>query len=506
MSMHSITPTREQFRELAAHGNLIPVSTELIADAETPVSAFQKLDRNGYSYLLESAEDIEEQGRYSIVGTDPRILFQAWGKEIEITEYGETREYTSTEADPLRDLEKIMARYKPVPLPNLPRFVGGAIGFISYDAVRFFEPSVGELPPDVLGLPDMIFMVTDTLLIFDHKLRRLRILTNAFVEGADVDTAYDIACEKIEAMLERLGRPALLPQINSARDAVPVPPRSNTTREEYHQMVEKVQKYIHQGDIFQAVPSQRFETDYDGDALHLYRALRYINPSPYLFCLKFGGQFSLVGSSPEVHVRAESGKITIRPIAGTRRRGATPEEDEANKADLLADEKERAEHIMLVDLARNDVGRIAEYGSVRVTDFMTIERYSHVMHIVSNVVGTLKEGNSAYDVLRATFPAGTVSGSPKIRAMQIISEVEKSRRGAYAGAVGYFGFDGNHDSCITLRTALLKDGKAYVQAGGGVVADSSPEGEYQESVNKSMAVVRAVEHALATHPRCNHHS
>lgn len=506
MSMHSITPTREQFRELAAHGNLIPVSTELIADAETPVSAFQKLDRNGYSYLLESAEDIEEQGRYSIVGTDPRILFQARGKEIEITEYGETREYTSTEADPLRDLEKIMARYKPVPLPNLPRFVGGAIGFISYDAVRFFEPSVGELPPDVLGLPDMIFMVTDTLLIFDHKLRRLRILTNAFVEGADVDTAYDIACEKIEAMLERLGRPALLPQINSARDAVPVPPRSNTTREEYHEMVEKVQKYIHQGDIFQAVPSQRFETDYDGDALHLYRALRYINPSPYLFCLKFGGQFSLVGSSPEVHVRAESGKITIRPIAGTRRRGATPEEDEANKADLLADEKERAEHIMLVDLARNDVGRIAEYGSVRVTDFMTIERYSHVMHIVSNVVGTLKEGNSAYDVLRATFPAGTVSGSPKIRAMQIISEVEKSRRGAYAGAVGYFGFDGNHDSCITLRTALLKDGKAYVQAGGGVVADSSPEGEYQESVNKSMAVVRAVEHALATHPRCNHHS
>ncbi len=504
MTTHLIQPDRETFRKLAAQGNLIPVSTILISDAETPVSAFRKLDEGGYSFLLESAENSEEGGRYSIVGCHPRTLFQAKGLEIEVTENGESTRFTSAATDPLRELEKIMARYRPVRLPELPRFVGGAVGFISYDAVRFFEPSVGELPPDVLGVPDMIFMVTDTLLIFDHKLRQIRILANAYLDQIDADTAYDIACEKIEAMLERLARPALLPQINTAHAAAPVPPGSNTTREEYHHMVEKVQEYIHSGDVFQTVPSQRFEVDYEGDALHLYRALRYINPSPYLFCLKFGGQFSLVGSSPEVHVRAINGEITIRPIAGTRRRGETPEEDEANAVELLADAKERAEHLMLVDLARNDVGRIAEYGSVKVTDFMTIERYSHVMHIVSNVTGQLREGNSSYDVMRATFPAGTVSGSPKIRAMQIISECEKSRRGAYAGAVGYFGFDGNHDSCITLRSALLKDGKAYVQAGGGVVADSSPEGEYQESVNKAKAVVRAIEHASATQPQCHH--
>ena len=506
MTTHLIQPEREAFRTLAASGNLIPVSTVLISDVETPVSAFRKLDEEGgYSFLLESAENSEEGGRYSIVGHRPRTLFQARGREIEVTENGETTRFSSGESDPLRDLEKLMARYRPVRLPELPRFVGGAVGFISYDAVRFFEPSVGELPPDVLGVPDMIFLITDTLLIFDHKLRQIRILANAYLEGTDPDTAYDIACEKIEALLERLARPALLPQVNTAQETTANPPGSNTTREEYHRMVEKVQEYIHAGDVFQTVPSQRFEVDYDGDALHLYRALRYINPSPYLFCLKFGGQFSLVGSSPEVHVRAIGGEITIRPIAGTRRRGETPEEDEANAVELLADAKERAEHLMLVDLARNDVGRIAEYGSVKVTDFMTIERYSHVMHIVSNVTGRLREGNSSYDVMRATFPAGTVSGSPKIRAMQIISECEKSRRGAYAGAVGYFGFDGNHDSCITLRSALLKDGKAYVQAGGGVVADSSPEGEYQESVNKAKAVIRAIEHASAAAPRCHHH-
>lgn len=504
MTTHFIQPSREQFRELAKHGNLIPVSTELIADAETPVSAFQKLDRGGYSYLLESAENIDEGGRYSIVGTDPRILFQANGTAITITEHGEARQFTA-EGDPLKELQKLMGQFKPVPLPNLPRFVGGAIGFITYDAVRFFEPTVGELPPDALGLPDMVYMVTDTLLIFDHKLRKIRILSNALVTGDDPDTAYDIACEKIEATLERLMRPAILPPINAYRDAVPVPPGSNTTREEYHAMVTKAHEYIHAGDIFQVVLSQRFHADYDGDALHLYRALRYINPSPYLFCLKFAGEYALVGSSPEVHVRAINGDITIRPIAGTRRRGATQEEDDANAADLLADPKECAEHLMLVDLARNDVGRIAEFGTVKVTDFMTIERYSHVMHIVSNVVGKLREGSNAYDVMRATFPAGTVSGSPKVRAMQIINQSEKSRRGAYAGAVGYFGFDGNHDSCITLRSVVLKDNRAYVQAGAGIVADSTPEGEYQETINKAMGMMRAIEHAQATHPRCNHH-
>ncbi len=499
MTTHLISPTREQFRELAAHGNLIPVSTELIADVETPVSAFRKLERgDGYAFLLESAENSEQGGRYSFVGSDPRVLFEASGRQIQITENGETRRF-ETQSEPLRELQTLMARFRPVPLPGLPPFAGGAVGAMAYDTVRFFEPAIGPLPPEGPGapVPDMVFMITDTFLVFDHRLRRIRVLANALVEG-DPDAAYDIACEKIEALLERLARPALLPPLNVRQAQAPEParpPRSNTTREEFHAMVKKAHEYIHAGDIFQVVLSQRFEADYDGDALQLYRALRFINPSPYLFCLKFGDAFSLVGSSPEVHVRAIDGNVTIRPIAGTRRRGATPEEDEANAADLLADPKERAEHLMLVDLARNDVGRIADFGSVRVTDFMTVERYSHVMHLVSNVIGTLRPGCDAYDVLRATFPAGTVSGSPKVRAMQIVNQLEKERRGTYAGAVGYFGFDGNHDSCITLRSVLLKDGKATVQAGAGIVADSTPEGEYQETLNKAMGMMRAIEHA-----------
>ena len=505
MTTHLITPSREEFCALAQQGNLIPVSTELIADAETPISAFQKLDRGGHTFMLESAENSDEGGRYSFVGSEPRTIFQARGRTVTVTEYGESREFQA-EGDPLQELQKLMARFKPVAMPDLPRFAGGAVGYMSYDMVRFFEPTIGELPVEENPpneVPDMVFMVTDTLLIFDHRLRRLRILSNALVDG-DPDTAYDIACEKIEALIERLTRPSFLPPVNIHTNVEPQEPRSNTTREEFHEMVRDAREYIHAGDIFQVVLAQRFETDFEGDALQLYRALRYINPSPYLFCLKFGEEFSLVGSSPEVHVRAIEGNITIRPIAGTRRRGATPEEDAANAAELLADPKECAEHLMLVDLARNDVGRVCEFGTVRVTDFMTIERYSHVMHIVSNVVGKLREGANSYDVLRATFPAGTVSGSPKVRAMQIINQLEKSRRFAYAGAVGYFGFDGNHDSCITLRSVLLKDGKAFVQAGGGNVADSTPEGEYQETVNKAMAVMRAIEHAKGINTSCHH--
>ncbi|MEI8234442.1 MAG: anthranilate synthase component I [Verrucomicrobiota bacterium] len=505
MTTHLISPSREEFRELAQRGNLIPVSTELIADAETPISAFQKLDRGGETFMLESAENSDEGGRYSFVGTDPRILFQARGREITVTENGESRTYEA-EGDPLHALEKLMKRFRPVALPDLPRFSGGAVGYMAYDMVRFFEPTIGELPKEQNppnDVPDMVFLITDTLLIFDHRLRRLRILCNALVEG-DADTAYDIACEKIEALMERLARPAFLPPVNIHTSAKPEEPRSNTTREAFYQMVRDAKEYIQAGDIFQVVLSQRFETDFEGDPLQIYRALRYINPSPYLFCFKFGGAFALVGSSPEVHVRAIEGNITIRPIAGTRRRGATSQEDAANAEELLADPKEKAEHLMLVDLARNDVGRVCEFGTVRVTDFMTIERYSHVMHIVSNVVGKLRPGANAYDVLRATFPAGTVSGSPKVRAMQIINQSERSRRGAYAGAVGYFGFDGNHDSCITLRSVLLKDGKAFVQAGGGNVADSTPEGEYQETVNKAMAVMRAIEHAKGIAAACHH--
>jgi len=502
---HLISPSREAFRELAQQGNLIPVSTELIADAETPISAFQKLDRGGNVFMLESAENSYEGGRYSFVGTDPRIVFRAHGREITVTENGESQTYQA-EGDPLHALEKLMERFRPVALPDLPRFAGGAVGYMAYDMVRFFEPTIGELPSEKNPpneVPDMVFLITDTFLIFDHRLRRLRVLCNALVEG-DADTAYDIACEKIEALMEKLARPAFLPPVNIHTSVEPQEPCSNTTREEFYQMVRNGNEFIRAGDIFQVVFSQRFETDFEGDALQIYRTLRHINPSPYLFCFKFADEFALVGSSPEVHVRAIEGNITIRPIAGTRARGATPEQDDANATELLADPKEKAEHLMLVDLARNDVGRVCEFGTVRVTDFMTIERYSHVMHIVSNVVGKLRPGANAYDVLRATFPAGTVSGSPKVRAMQIINQSEKSRRYAYAGAVGYFGFDGNHDSCITLRSVLLKDGKAFVQAGGGNVLDSTPEGEYQETVNKAMAVMRAIEHAKGIAPTCHH--
>ena len=492
--MNIIKPTREEFRELAKKGNLIPVYTELIADCETPVSAFYKIDEGGYSFLLESAEKNDQVGRYSFVGSNPRVIFESHGKNIRVTDARGISEYEA-KGDPLAELQQVMAQYRWVSIPGLPPFVGGAVGYLGYDVVRFFEPTIPPPPKDELELPEMLFMVTETLLIFDHRLRRLRILSNAHVEDAAVDQAYDQAVSQIGQIVDKLSKPAPLPQIDVYSQPAKLMPESNTTREEYLQTVRDTQEFIHAGDIFQIVPSQRFETEYTGDALHLYRSLRFVNPSPYMFCLKFGGKFALVGSSPEVHVRAMNGKIEIRPIAGTRRRGANEEEDDANAQELLADPKERAEHLMLVDLARNDVGRIAEYGSVRVTDFMTIEKYSHVMHIVSNVIGTLAGDKNSYDVMRATFPAGTVSGSPKVRAMQILNQYEKSKRGTYAGAVSYFGFDGNLDSCIALRSIVLKEGKAYVQAGGGVVADSTPEGEYQETVNKAMGMMRAIEKA-----------
>ena len=488
-----LTPSLEEFRNLAEKGNLIPVFTELIADAETPVSAFQKIDDGGYAFLLESVEKSEQAGRYSFVGHGPSLIFESRGRSIRISENGVTREF-ETETDPLHELEALMQRYQLVPTSPAAesRFAGGAVGYLSYDMVRFFEPSIGSAPKDELGLPEMLFFVAETLLIFDHRTRRLRILSNAFIRDGQIEAAYAEAGERIAAMAKLLAQPSQLPAIYVDRAPVAISPQANTQPGEYRQMVRDSQEFIHAGDIFQIVPSQRFETDYTGDALTLYRTLRYVNPSPYMFCIKCGSDFSLVGSSPEVHVRAMNGRVEIRPIAGTKLRGKDSEEDEANAAALLADPKERAEHLMLVDLARNDVGRIAEFGSVEVTDFMTIEKYSHVMHIVSNVVGRLRPEKTAFDVMRATFPAGTVSGSPKVRAMQIINSLEKSKRGVYAGAVGYFGFDGNHDSCIALRTVVLKDGKAYVQAGAGVVADSTPEGEHQECVNKAMGMMAAI--------------
>ncbi len=505
MNSIPLQPSLEAFRTLAKQGNLIPVYTEIIADAETPVSAFQKIDEGGYSFLLESVEKSDQAGRFSFVGSNPRILFESHGRKIRITENSETREY-ETATDPLRELQDLMSRYQPVlshladSMPS--RFGGGAVGYLSYDMVRFFEPSIGPAPKDELGLPESCFMIAETVLIFDHRTRRLRILSNAYVNDGKVDEAYAAAAKQINEIAVRLSRPTSLPAVFTQTAPPQLVPQSNTKPEEYMQFVRDAHEYIHAGDIFQIVPSQRFETEYTGDPLALYRSLRFVNPSPYMFCLKFAGRFALVGSSPEVHVRAMNGQIEIRPIAGTKRRGATDEEDDSNAQALLADPKERAEHLMLVDLARNDVGRIAEYGSVYVSDFMTIEKYSHVMHIVSHVTGKLRPDRNAYDVMRATFPAGTVSGSPKVRAMQIINQFEKSKRGVYAGAVGYFGFDGNHDSCIALRTVVLKDGKAYVQAGAGVVADSTPEGEHQETVNKAMGMMAAISRAKAAQPSC----
>lgn len=491
MNTLPVNPTLEAFRPLAEQGNVVPVYAQLAADFETPLSAYIKISGEGEAFLFESAEISGDSGRYSILGSNPRTVIKANDHEISLTENGETRQWTAGK-DILAELETLMAKYKPVSHGDAPPFYGGAVGYLSYDAVRQFEPSIGPAPKDELGLPDALFIIADTLLIFDHRLHRLLVVANAFIdEFATADEAHQDAERRIAQLLKKLDAPLHIPALNGLATYATPEASSNTTQEEYESMVVKAKEYIAAGDAFQIVPSQRFETDFSGSPVDLYRALRHVNPSPYMFILQLDG-FALVGSSPEVHVRAIDGRIDIRPIAGTRWRGKTPEEDDALAADLLADEKECAEHLMLVDLARNDVGRISKHGSVTVDDFMIVERYSHVMHIVSNVHGDLDDQHSSYDVLRATFPAGTVSGAPKIRAMQIINELEMSKRCSYAGAVGYFGWDGGHDSCITLRTCLLKDGKAYVQAGAGVVADSVPTSEYEETINKSMAILRAI--------------
>lgn len=497
--MVPLLPTLDAFRELASRGNLVPVYTELTADYETPISAFRKLCRDGEnSFLLESAEKSDQIGRYSFLGNRPRAVVTAWGRKMEIAEQGKTRALeVPADSDPLRELERVMSRYRPVTVDGLPMFCGGAVGYLGYDMVRFFEPTVPVPSRDDLELPDLVFLITETLVIFDHRFRRLQLVASVFLDDhGSVEEAYEWARARIEELVSRLTAPLGFVPLSTFRATTKeLEVKQYTTKPEYEGMVRAAKEYILAGDAFQVVPSQRFEVPYAGEAIDLYRALRHINPSPYMFCLQFARGFAIVGSSPEVHVRCIEGRIDIRPIAGTRWRGATPEEDGALAEELLADPKERAEHIMLVDLARNDVGRVAEFRSVRVSDFMTIERYSHVMHIVSNVDGKLAAGHSTYDVLRATFPAGTVTGAPKVRSMQIISELEKSKRGPYAGAVGYFGFDGNHDSCIALRTAVVKDGRVFVQAGAGVVADSVPESEYEETVNKAKGLIRAVEHA-----------
>ncbi len=491
-----LQPSFDAFVALAGQGNLVPVTAELAADYETPLSAFQKIHDGRCGFLFESAEMTSASGRYSLLGSEPRLVFTARSKEITVDERGASRTYTAG-GDPLAELEAVM---KPFTLAGGTRssvFTGGAVGYLAYDMVRFFEPTLSPPPPDVLGLPDMVFFITDTVLIFDHKHRKLSVVANVVVDDfATKEEAYAWAKGRIQRVMDLLSKPLAVKPLqafpSSGSGLAPPQRQSNTTQEEYENMVREGKEYIAAGDVFQFVPSQRFAADYAGSPVDLYRALRHVNPSPYMFIMQFPQSFSLVGSSPEVHVKCINDRIEIRPIAGTRWRGKTQAEDDALAAELLADPKERAEHIMLVDLARNDVGRVAEFGSVKVDELMIIERYSHVMHIVSNVSGKLSPEHSAYDVMRATFPAGTVSGSPKVRAMEIINELEKNKRCAYAGAVGYFGFDGNLDSCIALRTCVLKDGKAYVQAGAGIVADSDPTSEYQETVNKATGMLRAI--------------
>jgi anthranilate synthase component I len=494
MTTAPLNPPKEAFLKLAEHGKLVPVYTEFVADYETPVGVLEKIDDGRRTFLFESAETSDHVGRYSFLGSSPRVYFESRGSKIRIEENGTVREF-ETDSDPLAELRKLMDRYSFIEYPGLPPFVGGAVGYIGYDVVRFFEPTVTPSPPDQLNVPDSVFIITDTFLVFDHRFRRLKIFAPAFIDERGPDVAYEEAGAKIAKILERLESPTQSRLMNAAQVTPYLSPQSNTSRDEFCDIVRRCQEHIRAGDVFQIVPSQRFQANYDGDPISLYRALRFVNPSPYMFYLRLEENFSLIGSSPEVHVRLRDRKVEIRPLAGTRRRGATSEEDQELAADLLKDPKERAEHLMLVDLARNDVGRISDFGSIKVSDFMTIERYSHVMHIVSNIEGQLKEGRDADDVMRATFPAGTVSGAPKVRAMQLINEFEKGKRGVYSGAVAYFGFDGNLDSCIVLRTIVLKDGIAFAQAGCGVVADSVPELEYQESVNKAMALFRAIERA-----------
>ena len=494
-----VTPSIDEFCELAERGNVVPIFAEFIADNETPVSAFKKLDpQAGYSFLFESTEKNDVSGRFSFVGIDPRIVIKNYERELQIVELGIGRRVEIT-GDPLDELRKLMARYQFVSHPELPRFSGGAVGFLGYEAIHFFEPKVPIAERDELKLPEMVFMIPSSLLIFDHRLRTLTIVANAFLEDSPLENVYARAVESIDAIVRTLAKSADLPLVPTA-DSEPEPVHSNFNPDEFKRAVERAKDYIRAGDIFQVVLSQRFESEFSGDPLDFYRYLRFINPSPYMFCLKFGAEFALVGSSPEMHVRLIGDAVEIRPLAGTRPRGATLAQDERNAVELLTDPKERAEHIMLVDLARNDVGRVSDFGTVRVTELMEIERYSHVMHIVSNVTGRLRTGCTGFDLVKATFPAGTVSGTPKIRAMQIISELEGTRRGCYAGVIGYFGFDGNVDSCIGLRCAVLKNGKAYFQAGAGIVADSNPHSEYEETVSKARAMAKALAMAKQIRP------
>jgi len=504
-------PSRERFRRLSAGVHLVPVYRKLLGDTLTPVSAFKHIDAGPCACLFESVVGGEKVGRYSFLTSGPFLLLEAFAERVRVTEFADptatnVREFAC--ADPLTELKSRTDALRSAVLEELPPFTGGAIGYAGYDTVRYVE-HLPNAPADDRGLPDLSFAFYDQMVVFDHVDKTIIVIALARVDlpavdvttgdaavasEAALDAAYDDACRRVDALTARLAtsdtdlRPA---EIDVGGD-VQLEYRSNFTQPHFEQAVRQCQEYIRAGDIFQVVLSQRLETTVTASAFEIYRTLRVVNPSPFMFYLRLP-QVTLVGSSPEIMVRVVDGKVTVRPLAGTRRRGRDDAEDRRLAEELLADPKERAEHVMLVDLGRNDVGRVAAYGSIELSDVMVIERYSHVMHITSNVTGRLADGRDAYDALRACLPAGTVSGAPKVRAMQIIDEFEPHRRGPYAGAVGYVDFNGNMDTCIALRTLVVQGNKAYIQAGAGLVADSVPAEEYQETLNKARGLMKAIE-------------
>jgi anthranilate synthase component 1 len=469
-------PTLAECKQLKEKGNLVPIYREIPADLDTPVSAFLKVHQGGHGFLLESAQGSEHIARYSFIGTEPYLVLS-------------TREGDAT--DPLKLIAAELNQYKPVPVSDLPHFCGGAVGYLGYEAVRRFE-ELPSPPSDPLGLPDSHFMFADTLLVFDHVTRKLKVISHARLDS-DVDSAYETAIQKIDVLVRRLKQPLKNDGPTSATSST-AELSSNLTRAEFEAMVTKAKQYITAGEAIQVVLSQRLTRATSAHPFNIYRALRTINPSPYMFFLDLK-DFYIIGTSPEILVKVVDGVATTRPLAGTRPRGRNPAEDARLELELRSDEKERAEHIMLVDLGRNDIGRVSVPGSVRVSELMGIERYSHVMHLVTNVEGRLRSDLTPFDTLSACFPAGTVSGAPKIRAMEIIAELEPDKRGPYAGCVGYFSFSGNMDTAITIRTIVMTDKKAYVQAGAGIVYDSVPEREYEETLNKARALLKAIEAA-----------
>jgi anthranilate synthase component I len=481
-------PPREDFLALAGRGDLIPVSREILADLETPVSAFLKIHRGPYGFLLESVQGGERWGRFSFLGTEPIRVLRIRGRDVEVEEADGSRERRTTD-DPLAELKRLLGSRRVVPLPDLPRFVGGAVGYLGYDTVRAFErlPVATE---DDLALPDLCMLLVHSVLVFDNVAQTIRVISHADLgDGSSPDRAYDAAVERIDALVARLQAPVTRPEPAPERAGSEL--RANMTPAAYQRLVERAKEYIRAGDVIQVVLAERFELPLAAAPFDVYRCLRTLNPSPYMFYLALGPE-AVAGASPEVMARVEDDEITVRPIAGTRPRGTSERDDAALAAELLADPKELAEHVMLLDLGRNDVGRVARVGTVEVTERLIVERYSHVMHLVSNVQGRLAEGRDCFDAFRATFPAGTLTGAPKIRAMEIIEELEPVRRGIYGGAVGYFGYGGAMDTAIAIRSVLMRDGRAFIQAGAGIVADSDPEAEHRECVNKARAVVQAV--------------